>query len=192
MILNVAQIIANKLEENGSFKEDKEIYKYGIAMMISYSIGASAIILIGIFTKQVIHSLIYLLLFDKLRSDTGGFHANTYIQCNTLFILSFIFHLMFILNLTYQLLFIFAMISLGVIYPSIPIEHPNKKLSRKDRIVSRKKSLTKFVLGIVVAIVFNTSCLIGNAIYSVIIIVAFFGVLQIISNKRREENGNII
>lgn len=188
MILNIAQIIVEKFEKNELLKAEKEIYKYGLAMMISYLIGASIIILFGIITSQIVHSFIYLLLFDKLRSDTGGYHANTYTQCNLLFVSSFVFHLIVISNIKFHFLFLLSIIALISIYSFIPIEHPNNKLTEKNKIVSKNKSLKKFLLALILSVIFNAYCLIGNAICSIIIIITFFGFLQMYINERRKEN----
>ena len=70
-----------------------EIYVYGIKLLISSLIGMCAISAIGLFTGYFTQAITYIVALSLIKSFAGGYHANTYLKCNVLSVLSFLFAL---------------------------------------------------------------------------------------------------
>lgn len=71
-------------------KNEMELYKYGVEISLSSIISFLEILFIGIATSHFIESILFLVVFIFIRSFTGGFHANTYLKCNLVMLISFI------------------------------------------------------------------------------------------------------
>lgn len=70
--------------------EHRTYYQYGIEITISSLLNILLILLIGLITQRIPESLVFLGCFVPLRKYTGGYHANSYFQCNLQFCLCFI------------------------------------------------------------------------------------------------------
>ncbi|MGN0459540.1 MAG: accessory gene regulator B family protein [Ruminococcus sp.] len=127
-----------------------EIYVYGIKLLISSIVGMCVISAIGLFTGYFPQAMIYMVALTLIKSFAGGYHANTYLKCNTIFVISFLFSIFM-----YRLLLkmgegevfvtaglIFCVTLLTVILFS-PVEHPNKKIEPGDR---RKYKLISIIM----------------------------------------------
>ena len=66
-------------------------YKYGLEITISSLLNILLIISIGIISGQLIESVLFLICFIPLRQFTGGYHANSYLKCNFMFSVLFLF-----------------------------------------------------------------------------------------------------
>lgn len=96
MIKRLSIRMTNKLIHEGVINEQYyDLYKYGIEITISSIIGFLLILVIGVICQNIICSLIYYVIFVCLRMLTGGFHATSYLKCNSLFCLITIFVLSF-------------------------------------------------------------------------------------------------
>lgn len=62
---------------NENDKYPKEIYVYGIELLISSFISTTVILLIGISTNTFFESVIFLISFSVIRVYTGGYHSMT-------------------------------------------------------------------------------------------------------------------
>ena len=154
MITKISEQIASFIlkNSNNSSKEFKDIYKYGTEIFISSFLNIFLILIIGIVSKTLIQSIVFLLCFVPLRQFTGGWHANTYLKCNLIFCISYI--LIVILSAWFynieNIYLIFFMIIFGFIPILIfcPVENKNKKVKRKNKL--------KF-LSIVLYIIFSSA-----------------------------------
>lgn len=68
-------------------KEEIEIYQYGFEIILSSLIGFILSIAVGCCLEMFFYALLYYGIFVILRLFTGGFHANTYLSCNLVFLL---------------------------------------------------------------------------------------------------------
>ena len=129
-------------------RHDLEIYQYGFEMIISTILGFIITLIIGIILNM---SIAYYIIFVFLRQLTGGYHANTYLKCNTLFaIITFTTLgttklLCKVGKYNMILLLIIVLFSLFVVLRYAPVENPNKSLGQKQIKQNRKVSLFSFV-----------------------------------------------
>lgn len=70
-----------------------EIYVYGIKLIISSVVGMCVIFTIGLFTGYFVQAMIYIVALSLIKSFAGGYHANTYLMCNVISGISFLFAL---------------------------------------------------------------------------------------------------
>lgn len=82
MIEKKAEYFTEKLVSKALIKnEDKEVYQYGIEVLISTAINIILLLVIGIITKTVLLSICHFLILATIRTLTGGYHASTYLKC---------------------------------------------------------------------------------------------------------------
>lgn len=186
MILELANKITEKMVKMDVIKDEIDIYKYGFAMLISYSISVCIVICISLLTNTFIYSLIYIISFDKLRSYGGGYHANSYFSCISLFVILYIVYIIMFSNISFIPLVILATFFLFLLKEKFPIEHPNKKISDKEKQIHSKRAKLRFVVALFLSVIFSKYLRLGNAMCSIIIIIEILCFLQLHLNKEEE------
>ena len=117
-----------------------EIYVYGIKLIISSVVGMCVIFTIGLFTGYFVQAMIYIVALSLIKSFAGGYHANTYLMCNVISGISFLFALIMYFPLLRMsksevlitTVLVFCVTLLTIILFS-PVEHPNKKIEQGDK-----------------------------------------------------------
>ena len=131
-------------------KEEIEIYQYGFEIILSSLIGFILSIAVGCCLGMFFYALLYYGIFVILRLFTGGFHANTYLSCNLVFLLvslstlgiSKIMMYTNIYSIVAHMIIIF--ISAAVVIKFAPIENENKPLNFEKRI--RNQKISRFLI----------------------------------------------
>lgn len=144
MIHRIAKSITDFMLKKGSVKEDYEIYEYGVEVILANAVGVVGIIFFSIILNRFYHGLIFILLYALLRTRTGGYHADTYIKCNTYFYIIFV-----LLNLISDVAAIYNMgyvtgilvlIGYIVVCAYAPVENVNKRLSAESKDINNRIS----------------------------------------------------
>lgn len=138
MLNTIAAFCTSVLVDNGVAKEERSaVLIYGFQLFISTASSLLSILLISLFIGNIAYGILYLVVFMLLRITANGFHARTYGGCflltNGLFLLY-----LGVVNAYPQivplfldrLLLLFCFIYIWV---KAPVEHPNHKLSLKNR-----------------------------------------------------------
>lgn len=132
----------------------KEIYSYGIEIIISVIIGTILVLILGCLLGKVIESILFLLSLSVLRSFTGGYHAKNYLCCNIIlcssFILSTLTYIIIINRYNLLLNIGIFVVSIILVIKYVPVKNTNKNIvdnKRKYRIIS---------LGIITAQLFSS------------------------------------
>ncbi len=87
MIKKLSTLISNQFVKRNIISEDaQDVYTYGVEITISSLIGFILVTTIGIIFKSLMQAIIFYVIFVALRSITGGYHASTYLKCNTIFL----------------------------------------------------------------------------------------------------------
>ena len=186
MIMWITNRITGLLVSKNIINEDIEIYEYGLAMLISYSINVFIIMSIGFVNKTVLLSIIYLICFDKLRDNCGGYHAKTYTKCSCSFALIHIIYLIISKYVNFASLFIVAGVLWLSLFTKLPVEHPNKKLTLTENQVNGKKANINFFLYLFFSLVVRDHLYIGNAICTSIILICLLCYVQLYINNKEE------
>ena len=71
------QLIRNEVIQ----ASDKEIYQYGLGLIISSGLICSCIMLVGLLTQKIALSVTFIIGVSQLRAYSGGYHASTYKRC---------------------------------------------------------------------------------------------------------------
>ncbi|MBQ7964508.1 MAG: accessory gene regulator B family protein [Ruminococcus sp.] len=154
MLNSLSTMIANKFFDDND-KYPKEIYIYGIELLISSFISTSVILLIGLLTKTFFESVIFLISFSAIRVYTGGYHSMTYLRCNIISASSYVAVIIFfylfrdlITNPIVLLSGYFLTMILALVFA--PVKHENKRLDTAD--IKKYKLLSLLMITVVFAV----------------------------------------
>lgn len=86
MITSLAQYITGILLKNNIIvNEHLDIYIYGFEVLISGALSLFIGLILGLIFSQLVECIVFLIVFVTLRKYCGGYHADTYLKCNTVF-----------------------------------------------------------------------------------------------------------
>ena len=89
MIEKISKQITNHLTQKNVIKsETAEMYRYGIELVISTFIGIVLILLCGLVFDMFWMTVLYYAIFFTIRRFAGGYHANTYMRCKVVLVIS--------------------------------------------------------------------------------------------------------
>lgn len=141
----------------GSMESDGEIYVYGIQTAAMLLVNFISLMVIGAFMGMVTESILFIVSFMLLRSYTGGWHINHYAGCYIISCLSIISAMLLCKIKVFQYITadVILWITAGVlIYEYSPMEHVNRPLNKKERVLFRRRSMCVFLIEVIVGIVF--------------------------------------
>lgn len=120
-------------------KKEKD-YVYAFTCMIEKILTLGTIIIISICLNLFINTLIFLIFFLSLRKRTGGYHANTFLQCylgtvSTYMLIVFVDN--FLLR-NFRSLEVFLIVSIVIIWMIGTINHPNMNMNSYELLESKK------------------------------------------------------
>ena len=152
MINNLSVYFTEKLLSNGTINdEDKELYIYGLFMLLSQLMFFIITCIFGLILKCILESIIFYIAFQFIRKYAGGYHASTETRCEISTTLSILACIVLIrLSKTYD--FQIALVTITVIsaisiFCLCPLDTPEKPLSDKEFRYFRKISwLILFVI----------------------------------------------
>lgn len=130
-------VSARFLKRNIIKTEDQEVFEFGLETMIAKVFTVSILLLTGIILKRPIESIAYYLCFKYSRKQAGGYHADTYTKCNTLYIITFVLCLLLsdvilkspLDNIIFIIIAVFVMSSIILL---APINNPNNPILSGD------------------------------------------------------------
>lgn len=172
------------LHQNVIEDEDSDIYRYGIELIVSSIISVLNIMLISFLFGIPFAGIVFLAVFIPLRMYAGGYHSDTYLKCNILFILVYllvllIWHGFIIYGLTgYS--FIFMIAAFIVICLKAPVENRNKRITSYERKRYSRISLIIICLLVVISmgsfnVNENLSLFINITLFSVAVLILLAG-----------------
>lgn len=172
-------------------KDDREIYSYGMWILLTTAFTSMEILLLGVLFQCVVESIIYLLVLMILRSYTGGYHATTSRKCNMLSIGCFVGNIVLskclVMVNSKGLLGILLLVVEIIIFCKAPVEHENKPLSEKEKVRYRKYSIF-LSLVICVAIVLLYKRHVPEATFTVVtmLMVGVMMVLELVLQRKKQ------
>lgn len=162
----------NLIQANIIDKTDKEVYEYGIDMIVTYSINLLTILAVGIFLSQLWECLQFILVFIPLRSYAGGYHASSEKRCYFLSIalivlaLTTLRHIPVWFNTGISLLLLLS--SCIVIFILAPVGNKNKPLDADEKRVYGRKA--RFILLAEAAAALVCCCFAWDTVFRVIVL----------------------
>ena len=157
MISKLSIYLTEKLLSNRTISdEDKDLYIYGLFMLISHLMFFIIACVFGLILGCVFESIIFYIAFQFIRRYAGGYHASTETRCDILSTLSILACIVVIrLSKTYDIqiaLLIISALSAVCIFAFCPLDTPEKPLTDEEFRYFRKVSLITLLV-IIVAIV---------------------------------------
>ena len=134
--------------------EDSIAYcRYGIEITISSLFNVFLVLIIGVVFGYLLLSILFLLIFINMRRYTGGYHASTYLGCNTALCVSYTILCVitkYIVDLSFGIILFIAIIlhivSFWVIALYSPLENENKPLANEIKKTNHYKSIIFAIL----------------------------------------------
>lgn len=158
MISKLSNYLTDKLLSNGTIgDEDKELYIYGLFMLLSQLMFFIITCIFGLVLNCIIESIIFYISFQFIRKYAGGYHASTETRCEILSTLSILACIVVIrLSKTYDIqtvLLLITTLSAVCIFVFCPLDTPEKPLSDKEFKYFRKVSwIILFVIVVAIAV----------------------------------------
>lgn len=173
--------------------DNLEIIEYGITQLIFFLINFFLLLCISIIEKNIIAFLVYLFIYIFLIRFTGGYHSKKRIYCIIKTCLVFCGYLLLIkcidvkyyLSITMLLLIIY--LNIGIFF--VPVEHKNKKWTKKERETNGKKSIFWSTIFIVMSFCLELNSNMemkeyGFMITAVLIVMAILIIMGHVFNER--------
>jgi accessory gene regulator B len=123
--------------------EEKEMYAYGLRQFILIFLNFITVLLLGFIFKMLWQAVLFTVLYIPLRSNSGGFHANSRLGC---YIFSVVQIIATLSAIKYQILSAFIC-GIVLLFSSLcinsfsPIQDKHKELDKIEREVYRKRTL---------------------------------------------------
>ena len=138
-------------------QDEKSVYKYGAEITLSTLLGFALILTVGAFSNNIIESVMFLLCCVSIRIYSGGYHADTYLQCNLTFISIFAAILLVKAIIPHNIVIYAAaamsVLSFAIIFILSPVENKKKPLTSGEKVKYKKKSIILSVMWTLAALV---------------------------------------
>lgn len=156
MILKLSsQTTKYLLKKNVISDEEKELYEYGLFMIISYIVFFLISILFGIVLDIPFSSILFYISFCLVRNFAGGIHANSEIKCNIITTVSILISEILIkVFIDYSLVnisFVMLIISSICLCVIKPVATSHKKISQQEKLHFHKKVIVLTVFALIIA-----------------------------------------
>ena len=136
------KLAAEVLKGTGEGEEKKEVYVYGIELIISTGLLFATILMLSALCNDFMMGVIFLSVFAPLRLFTGGYHADTYGKCYVISILLYGITMLLqsILQPVIPARAIIFLLLLMAVYISLraPVTHVNQPLSERRKQVNAR------------------------------------------------------
>lgn len=189
MFTSLAQFITGYLFKNNIIDNSKlDIYIYGFEIMISNIVCFGIGLVLGAIFSQFMESVVFLLVFMLMRKYCGGYHANTYLVCDTIFTVNMLTVMTALKLISYFSVYVHAVI-ICMCFISIvffaPIENKYKPLTIEKK---KKHKLIAIVLNVFSSLI-STALFFISIQYAIIIdmalaTVAIFMIIEVLRKGR--------
>lgn len=137
-------------------KDHKDIYSYGIELILNEALTFALVLLVSVIMHRFWDGILFLITFCCTRIYTGGFHAKTVAVCRATMIITLISVLGFTVIAESFPLWILILCLIGsaiVLFPLIPVRHPNKTLTEEQKRKGRIKGICIYIFFSVCSII---------------------------------------
>lgn len=156
LVSNITDFFVRK---NVVKESEHEIYTYGFDLIISGLMNVLLVICAGIVIDKVWEALLYVCIMIIVRMYTGGYHADTHVMCNIIFLLAFLFSIL-VMKLVNSFeaswcIWILQCIGLIIVTRYAPLENGNKELNMVQKEKYRNIAVTLYLIFTFVAVVLS-------------------------------------
>ena len=157
MISRLSNFLTQNLLKRKIISDDeKELYDYGLFMMLSYIVFFLISILFGIVLNIPYSSILFYITFCLIRNFAGGAHANTEIKCDiittVLILTSEILIKIFINYNLVSIAFVMLIISSICLCVFKPVTTSQKEISQQEKLHFHKKVIVLTVLALIISV----------------------------------------
>lgn len=149
------QITKYLLKKNVISDEEKELYDYGLFMIISYVVFFLISLLFGIALNIPFSSMLFYISFCLVRNFAGGIHANSEIKCDIITTLSILISeiliKIFIDHSLVSIAFVMLIISSVCLCVLKPIATSQKEISQQEKLHFHKKVIVITLLTLIIS-----------------------------------------
>ena len=163
----INRILCVMVGENYIDEEETDIYRFGLECMILKVIHYISYIIIAIFMKSVVTTIISAVILVPLRCMAGGYHAKTRIRCY-LFSCAVVAFLCKLNQVPFHtgISIIILLIADMIIFALAPVENENRPIDVDEKKIFVYKTRLILLIGNIAAIIF---ILLGLGIHKYII-----------------------
>lgn len=166
MIKKISDTIANKIALYSLNEENKEIYSYGLQILINTICSISIVLVLGILFNEFIGTTAFLLCYCLFRLFAGGLHVSTNARCIMTFVCGYVVVCVcvktVIISLNVIVIISLMIINLAVILFA-PVDDIYNPISiRKKREMKRVAFFISLIITFVVFIALYKNCWIGR------------------------------
>lgn len=188
------KIVGRLIEKSIINDTERELYTYGLFMLLSQTLYFILAVIIGVFLNIVFESVVFYVAFLFIRTSAGGVHASSELKCEVATTLS-LFLCLGVVKLCDQynlktVIIILTIVAAVFIAILCPLDTPEKPLNKKEKIYFRKKSW--IILLMILTIIGVSSCLeINTLIYPCCMSLILESILLILGKIKeiRKNNG---
>lgn len=175
------------MQKNIIDKKKENIFTYGFQLFFSTASSIISMLIISLITKNFVYGILYLFVFMSLRITANGYHANTFGGCFLLTNSVFLVYLFLIENFSkipvnIKLNILFLGISFLYIWKKAPIEHPNHKLSLKNKNANRFAARLVILSDMVLILLLNNLHFF-KIVYAMSIAIYIVVIMMVVKNK---------
>lgn len=134
MYVRICRFIGNWFQRSGTItSEEQEVFEFGLERIISQLVSMLLLFALGLLYRGFLESVVFYFCFYYSRKFAGGYHADTYVKCNTLYLFTFtatLFGSRFLLSVPI-IVSLMVIISVFVMLTTIllaPINNPNNPI----------------------------------------------------------------
>ena len=138
-------------------EDEQEYYNYYLELILEKIIAMSTIFIMALCMDRVLETIIFIVAFSSIRKYTGGYHCNSFYGCYLLSMsVCFVCISPFFvdrLNVSKISLFIFTLLSIGVILAIGAVNHPNMNWDEVEQhnFKNNARSMAVLLGGIVIS-----------------------------------------
>ena len=192
LIEKTATSIARAWVKNGTIEPSLiDVYRYGIEISLSSVLGMCFVALTGLVFFNIWNSILFLITFIPIRMYCGGYHADSYLICNTSMLCTFSITALCAQHIAVSIeaIVILSLIGVIIITTCCPVENKYKPLDDKQKTKCKVISLALF--GVAITICLALYCFKIN-VYRIILFtigaVLYLVPIGMIKNKREEKH----
>lgn len=195
MFRKISESIAGLLVANDIVSdENRDAYIYGLELLFPQIVFYIGILVISLFTKTILLSLLFIITYKALRQYTGVFHCKGAEVCLVVSILIYaiLVSLFYFRSVMVDMVLIAASVmALIIIFRFSPIEDKNKPLDDIEKSKYRKLSIAITIMA-VLSIIISFSLNLREIFYAVAWSLSADAVLILLTLRRcKNEENNI-
>lgn len=158
MISKLSNLITQNLLKRKIISDDeKELYDYGLFMMISYVVFFLISMLFGIALNIPFSSILFYISFCLVRNYAGGIHANSELKCDIITtVLIFISEITIKIFISYcfvNIAFVMLIISSICLCVIKPVSALQKEISQQEKMLFHKKVILLTVTFLIISVI---------------------------------------